>query len=283
MNVALSACARPYSTGNISIEIGFIIRPHTIVYMCLMQVSLWIPNVRFTILTAMEDSSQSRIILPAMIVSALLFIGVFIAFQSSKSRPSTIVLPGGNTYLGPSPAPFIAVNTATTLSGKIPIPEQTHWVTKNGTIFPYSFSYPEMLSLGVFPDDPYDAITVFYPGTDTNANIFFRVEDLTKLNKEQYIGKPLEYAGAWWKEYRWKGVASVSEFTNRNGLKGYRAKYLNDQGQTPYDHIFFEVPASPNASQGGPGTPNLIIWLSGNIFTPEVFDDIVDSVAWQAR
>lgn len=219
----------------------------------------------------MEDVPQSRIGILAIIVSALLFIGVFIAFQSSKSRPGTIVLPGGITYLGPTPTTQATDANSPVTGGKIPIAQDAKWVTRKGTMFPYSFSYPETLSLGVFPDDPYDAITIFYPGTDANANIFFRVEDLNRLNKKQYIGKPLQYAGIWWKDYRWKGVASVTAFTNSNGLNGYRAKYLNNQEQTPYDHVFFEVP----------GTPDLIIWLSGNIFTPEVFDDIVDSVAWK--
>ena len=81
----------------------------------------------------------------------------------------------------------------------------------------------------------------------------------------------MEYAGDWWKEYNWKGVASVSAFTNSKGLKGYRAKYLNDQNTTSYDHIFFEVP----------GRKDLIIWLSGKLFSQPDFDKLIDSVAWE--
>ena len=217
----------------------------------------------------MDSPPTSRMLIPAMVISAVLFAGAFMAFKSSQSQPGTIVLPGGITYLGPTPttkppAPLV-------IDGKIPVPADATWTERNGALFPYSFSYPETLSLGVFPDDPFDAVTVFYPGTDSNANIFFRVDTLTKLNKKQFIGKPSEYANTWWKEYAWKGVTSVTAFTNSRGLSGYRAKYKNEQGVTPYDHVFFEVP----------GSPDLIIWLSGRIFTPETFDRLVDSVSWK--
>lgn len=219
----------------------------------------------------MEDVPQSRIGIPAIIVSAILFIGVFIAFQSSKSRPGTIVLPGGITYLGPTPTTQATDANPPVTGGKIPIAQDPKWVKRKGTMFPYSFSYPETLSLGVFPDDPYDAITIFYPGTEANANIFFRVEDLNRLNKKQYIGKTEEYSRIWWKDYNWKGVASVSAFTNTNGLRGYRATYINDRDKTPYDHVFFEVP----------GRDDALIWISGKLFTQEIFDTMVDSVEWK--
>lgn len=216
----------------------------------------------------MEDSAESNIVLPAIIISIILFAGVYLAFQSSKSHQGTIVLPGGITYLGPTPTSPAEARAKEGFT--VPIPSDSRWAERHGATFPYIFSYPETLSLGTFPDDPYDSLTLFYPGTDANANIFFRVENLTKLNKKQYMGKTEEYAKNWWKEYNWKGVESVIPFTNSKGLKGYRAKYLNDQNNTPYDHVFFEVPASDN----------LVIWLSGKLFTREVFDRMADSVAW---
>lgn len=219
----------------------------------------------------MEDSKESNIVLPAIIISIVLFAGVYFAFQSSKSHQGTIVLPGGITYLGPTPTEKQTTETPATEGGSpIPVSKDTPWSQRRGATFPYTFSYPESLSLGTFPDDPYDSLTLFYPGTDANANIFFRVDDLTKLNKKQYLGKIEEYAKNWWKEYNWKGVESVTAFTNSKGLKGYRAKYLNDQNNTPYDHVFFEIPASDN----------LAIWLSGKLFSREVFDRMADSVAW---
>lgn len=205
--------------------------------------------------------------LPA-VISTILIVLIVGAFLSAKNRTGTVVLPGGITYLGPTPTatPIHSANTA----GTIPVPTNTSWVTRKGAIFPFSFSYPESLSLGVFPDDPYDAITIFYPGTDANANIFIRVENLTKLNKSGYKGNVEKYANDWWKDYSWKGSASITPFTNKAGLTGYRAKYLNDSNTTPYDHVFFEVP----------NEPNLVIWMSGRLFEPAVFDRIADSVSW---
>lgn len=219
----------------------------------------------------MEDIPNPRMYLPAVFMSILLFVGVFWSYQSARNRQGKILLPGGVTYVGPTPTGQTTVNSSLLTEGKISVAPETKWVEKKGSVYPYSFAYPESLSLGVFPNDPYDAVTIFYPGTDANTNIFFRVEDLTKLNKTEYIGKPLEYVRIWWKDYAWKGVSDVTVFTNTKGLKGYRAKYVDDKGQTPYDHVFFEIP----------GRTDIIIWMNGKLFTPEVFDKLVDSVSWE--
>jgi hypothetical protein len=215
----------------------------------------------------MEDTAPSRFLIPAVIVSIVLLILVFGAFQSAKSRTGDIVLPGGITYVGPTPSPTEAL----TKGGTLPIPADVKWTEYQGKTHPYSFMYPQTLSLGVFPNDPYDSVTIFYENTDANANIFFRVEDLNKLNKSQFVGKLQEYVRNWWKDYNWKGVASVTDVTNSNGLKGYRATYTNEKGEAPYEHVFFEVP----------GKPNLVIWISGRLFAQEVFNTLVESVAWQ--
>lgn len=208
-----------------------------------------------------------KTILTAVVISIVLFACVFLAYTSIRSRQSQIILPGGITYLGPSPSPTAPPATP---NGKIPVPDTATWSTNKGKRYPYAFAYPVTLSLGWFPNDPYDAVTVFYQGTDANANIFFRVDDLTKLKKTQYSGNTLGYAQNWWKDYNWKGVAAVTEFTNSGGLRGYRAKYLNSDNVTPYDHVFFEVPRNPN----------LVIWISGKLFTQNIFDRIVNSVSW---
>lgn len=202
----------------------------------------------------------------AAIISSILLVAVFGAFFSAKDRTGTVVLPGGITYLGPTPTATPKIPTGDT----IPVPQDDSWIERKGAVYPLTFSHPSSLSLGVFPNDPYDAVTVFHNGTDANANIFIRVEDLTKLKKSQYIGKPKEYASDWWKDYSWKGVAEVAAFTNASGLTGYRAKYLNDRDTTSYEHIFFAVP----------GKPNLIIWMSGKLFEPAIFTRMVDSVSW---
>ena len=183
----------------------------------------------------------------AIILSLVLFAGVFFAFSSAKNRTGRIILPGGVTYLGPTPTSIT-------------------WATYTGKVFPYSFSHPSSLSLGFFPNDPTDGVTLFLDNTDPGANLFFRVEVCK--------GSPCEaktYANDWWKEYNWKSVKQITEFTNSNGLKGFRATYIAQDNTTPYDHVFFEVPDSPDK----------IIWISGKLFTKEIFDKLVDSVEWK--
>lgn len=217
----------------------------------------------------MEDDMHPRIFIFSIIIGAILLFFVFGAFFQAKNRTGTIVLPGGRTYLGPTPTKQMEKSNGT-LDEKIPIPANTKWAEKKGAVFPYSFLYPKPLSLGVFPNDPYDAVTIFYDGTDSNANIFFRIENLTTLKKSHYAGNIEEYANTWWKDYAWKGVSSVTPFTNAHGLKGYRASYTNDLGKTPYDHVFFEVP----------GNQHLVIWISEKLFSPDIFDKIINSVSW---
>lgn len=215
-----------------------------------------------------NTSINPRSFIPAIVVSGALTIMVIAFYAAAAKRTGTIVLPGGITYLGPTPTTqqHPPKNTA----GKIPVPETAPWTQRKGTIFPYTLLIPESLNLGVFPNDPYDAITVFYEGTDANANIFFRVENLITLKKQRYQGNLKGYASDWWKDYAWSGVSDVTPFTNSQGLNGYRAKYLDKNGNTPYEHVFFAVP----------GRNDLVIWISGKLFEQSVFDRIVDSVSW---
>lgn len=219
----------------------------------------------------MERSSEKQVIIPAAILSAILLVGVFFSYVSARQKTGTVVLPGGVTYLGPTPTVTQKSGDTSQTDGKIHVAQGVTWRERTGVSFPYAFMYPETLALGVFPDDLYDSVTVFYQNTDANANIFFRVENLTTLKKQQYIGKPMEYAAIWWKDYNWEGVEKVSAFTNSAGLKGYRATYRDNLGKTPYDHVFFEVPEKPN----------LVIWISGRLFAPDVFDRIIQSVTWK--
>jgi len=219
----------------------------------------------------MDTEPDPRIILPVLLISAMLFAGVYWAYNSAKSHQGSIVLPGGITYLGPSPTPTPRISSRTSTNIHIPVPSGTAWVERRGQSLSYSFLYPESLSLGVFPNDPYDSITVFYENTDANANIFFRVDNLTALKKTEYIGKPMEYAQNWWRDYAWSGVSNVTKFTNKQGLTGFRATYTSSDNTTPYDHVFFEIP----------DRDDLIIWISGKLFEPAVFDRMVDSVSWK--
>ena len=220
-----------------------------------------------------DNPSDIKALLPAVGVSIFLILVIGFAVTYARSQNGTVVLPGGITYLGPTPTPTPAQveKFGNVMGGQIPIPDNATWVEYKGKMLPYTFNYPNTISLGVFPNDPYDSVTIFYNGTDSQGNLFFRVENLTQLQKESFVSKPkIEYVKQWWKDYSWSEVASVTPFTNSKGLIGYRAKYIDSKGQTPYDHVFFEVP----------NNKNLIIWISGKLFSQIVFDKLVDSIGW---
>lgn len=215
---------------------------------------------------SLRQLSATGIIAIAIIV--LLTGATILSFWYAKGRPGSIVIPAGNTYLGPSPT----LLPTEPQSARIAVPPNDPLVQQKGKIFPFSFSYPKSLSLGVFPGDPFDSVTIFWGNTNPQENLLFRVENLKDIPAvREYLNKPkIEYARDWWKQYNWKGVDSVAQFTNSKGLTGYRAKYKDARGATPFDHVFFEVP----------GRADLIIWMSGKLLSQETFDKIVDSVSW---
>jgi hypothetical protein len=220
-------------------------------------------------LTESIPENYRPVIIIAVILSFVLFAATIVSFQVAKRRTSSTVLPGGTTYLGPSPTPPpVALQ-----EGQIPVPDTASWGQHKGQTFPYAFDYPTSLSLGFFPGDPFDGVTVFYENTDPQKNIFLRVENLRQMTgMTGYVNKAkLEYIKEWWKQYNWTGVASVTVFTNSAGLTGYRAKYLDNQGKTPYDNVFFEIP----------GRTELVVWISGRLFAQQVFDRMVDSLSWK--
>ncbi len=213
-----------------------------------------------------KDVKQTLVV--AGVAFVILMGLTIVSYQYAKGRSGTVVLPGGITYLGPTPT-----QVPPPTSDKITIDPNVSWNTQKGKIYPYEFSYPSSLSLGVFPDDPHDAVTIFWGNTNAQENLLFRIEDLSKTpDMVQYIGKSKKaYAEIWWKQYNWKGVSSITQFTNSKGLKGYRAKYVDNNGDTPFDNIFFEVP----------GRPELVIWMASRLLPSTVFDKIIDSVTWK--
>lgn len=208
-------------------------------------------------------------IIIVIVVALLVLTGITVgAYAYAKKRTGTTILPGGSTYLGPSPAQQAPPPIAEKINVSLDAPAST-W---KGQTYPYSFSYPSPLSLGFFPGDPFDGVTVFWGNTNPSENIFLRVEDLNKIEEgKKYIGKSKkEYANIWWKQYNWKGVSDIVEFTNSKGLKGYRAKYVDAAGATPFDNVFFEVP----------GRRDLVVWIGGSKLESQLFDRIVDTFAW---
>jgi hypothetical protein len=212
--------------------------------------------------TYMKETNGSywNTFMAALVISITVSAAIFMVHEWTKPRTGTVVLPGGITYLGPTPS-----------SPSIPA-DAGNWKTFTGSVYPWTFSYPGSVHLGVFPGDPYDAVTIFWKNTNPQENVFFRVENLNSIKgAKDFIAKPkIEYAYWWWKQYTWRGVDSVTKFTTKNKLIGYRAKYKDAAGSVPYDHVFLEVP----------GKPELVIWLSSRFLSPAVFDTIVDSVKW---
>jgi len=202
----------------------------------------------------------------AIALVVILTAAVVASYAYAKKQTGTIILPAGVTYLGPTPTP------PPPSGAWIPIPSNVSWGTQKGKRYPYSFSFPTNLALGVFPGDPFDPVTIFWGNTNPSENIFFRVENLNEMQgTSAFIDKPkIDYASFWWKQYNWKGVATVTQFTNSKGLVGYRAKYLNSEGKTLLDNIFFEVP----------GRPELVIWMASKLIDSTTFDRMADSLAW---
>ncbi len=220
-----------------------------------------------------KDTDTKQVL--AVTIGAFIFLTAItlFAYNQAKGRPSTTVLPGGVTYLGPSSTPSYQATKSSPPVGTIPVDNNAKWQEQKGNVFPYTFSYPSNLALGVFPGDPFDPITIFYKDTNANENIFLRVEDLSTINDmKQYINKPKkDYALVWWKQYTWKGVNDIQEFTNSTGMKGYKVKYIDGLGKTPYDIYFFEVPKRPE----------LVIWMASSLVEPAVFAKMVDTLAWK--
>ncbi|MEK9143172.1 MAG: hypothetical protein AAB481_00895 [Patescibacteria group bacterium] len=224
----------------------------------------------------MNDDTKKT--LPAVGTVFLILSGiVLLAYQYSRPRTSAIVLPGGVTYLGPSPTQNSGLRTQDSRkkTNKIPVAADAVWATQTGKKYPYTFLYPSTLSLGVFPNDPYDAVTIFWGDTNPQENLLLRVENINACKESpcKTARTLLAYVLDWWKDYTWKGVADITEFKNSKGLKGYRAKYLDGSGFSPFDHVFFEVP----------NRPELVIWLSGKMLEKGVFDKIVESVEWKSQ
>lgn len=208
----------------------------------------------------------------------ILIIFIVIQYAFMKRTPGTIVLPNGTTYLGPSSeqtqAPQApATNQTATQAPQITETPDDDWKDVRGKTYPYYFSVPESMKLVTFPNDDYDIYAIDCCNILPQSNVLIGVDNLDKTaDKKQYISSPKKvYVQEWWKQFGGlKGVGSLDEFTNSEGLKGYRARYTNAQGQTPNEDVFFEVE----------GNPKYVIHLARGVMDQSLFDKIVDSVGW---
>lgn len=194
-----------------------------------------------------------NVIAIAIGITLLLTALVLLHFRAISGRTGSLVIPAGNTYLGP--------NT--------PAPQQPEgaWREVHGRIYPYIFSVPTSLKLTTFPDDTYDIYAIDCCGIAPGSNVLVGVD-----YKADPKTSKLAYVQNWWKQFSGlKSVSSIDQFTSSKGLKGYKAKYVNSAGDTPNIDVFFEVP----------GNPEYVIHLASGTVDSSVFAKIVDSVGWQ--
>lgn len=223
--------------------------------------------------------------LPAIAGAFLLLISlVFLAYQYSKPRSGTVVLPGGITYLGPTPEAKETISNKQETNGKIAMADpmrftadaSVSWTTIKSAKYAYTFSVPETLTLTPFLTDEFDAYAITWNNVAKEANVLIGVENLASDEKKAgYVQKSKkEYIESFWsKQYNLTGIKTLEPFTNTKGLKGYKVKFQTVNGVSPFDDVFFEVPKMPN----------LVVHLSNAILDPTVFDKIVDSVGWTSH
>lgn len=211
-------------------------------------------------------------------ISIGLILIIILQHTLSFQKKSQTIIPAGNTYLGPprtdTPAPAASatpIPTETVVPKKDQPKGSTQLIT--GKKYPYSFRVPNSMKLTTFPNDPYDIYAIVMENRPADQNVLIGVDDLSRSDKlKQFITlSKRSYVETWWKQFGGlKGVASIVEFTNSQGLKGYRAKYLNSSNQSPNDDIFFETPDT-----------KYVIHLASGSLEPSVFNAIVDSVSWK--
>lgn len=220
------------------------------------------------------------VILLCFSISIFLSSFLFLAYHLSNTNKGSIAIPAGKTYLGPPESQPSWTNFNQKETPTQPLiftaDDKTPWKIWTAQHHAYRFSYPQTLLLSDFPNDPSDAVGFAWNGKKAAENILINVIDLS-ANKtyELYVKKPKkEFVNAWWKQFSGlTGVSPIEQFTNKKGLKGYKARFINTKGETPNVDIFFEVP----------GNPALIIRIANGILDPALFDKMVDTVEWKSN
>ena len=236
-------------------------------------------------------------------ISLLLILLIILQHNLSFQKTSQTIIPAGNTYLGPpkteipapTTAPVVAVvstpdttplpteksvpikGSAVTMNsaGKLTVGKDATWSTQKGKKYPYSFKAPSTLKLTTFPNDSYDIYAIAWENRPPDQNVLIGVDDLSRTDAlKQYITlSKRSYVETWWKQFGGlKGVASIVEFTNNMGLKGYRAKFLSSNNQTLNEDVFFETPDT-----------KYVIHMASGILDTAFFNEVIDSVAWGAK
>lgn len=182
-----------------------------------------------------------------------------------------MVLPAGTTYLGSSPTPTGWLPSLTPIP-KFTADETVSFKQYFGAVYPFSFSYPETLTLVTFADNPpKDTIAIVWDNIPPQQNILLNIESIEDRD-QSLVDKPKqEFVSTWWKYFSGlKGVASVTPFTNVNGLNGYKSVYLNFANESPNLDVFFEIP----------NRPDIMLHLANGSLDATIFNRIIDSLSW---
>lgn len=202
----------------------------------------------------------------------LLLVGIFAWHSWNQSRESKVVLHAGYTYTGPTPTPGAAqVNNA----GKFTADANATWKTVKGQKYAYSFEAPENLNLVRLNETQFDIWAISWNNLSPDSNVLIGVDNLNRTPQlKEYINKPtISYVEDWWKQFgSLTGVSTITPFTNKNSIKGYRARYKSGANPAVTEDVFFEVPKHPE----------LVIHLANGVLSSEVFDRILDTINWDA-
>lgn len=214
-----------------------------------------------------EDQPDFSKILLATGIGILILGGITFAGYKYSQKKAGVTLPGGVTYLGPTPQGQPQPNVPSTFT----VDQNVQWNTMGGKTYNYAFSYPVTLPLVVYTGDPTDTVSIAWGTIPPQQNVLAKVFQIADFNSK-YVSLPKEqYVNDWWQQYSGlKGVKSVTPFTNASGMKGYRARYIDYADQAAVDNVFFEVP----------NNPNVMLHFANGILDPLVFERIVQSVTW---
>lgn len=237
----------------------------------------------------------------AGVICVVLILFIILQHNLSFQKSPQTIIPAGNTYLGPpkteTPAPVSPTGVPSSTQvpqnsplptekggtnpkavvtmnaqGKLTSPANAPMTVMKGKKYPYSFSVPSTLKLTTFPNDQFDIYAIVWENRPPDQNVLVGVDNLSRTDAlKQYISlSKRSYVETWWKQFGGlKGVASIVEFKNSKGLKGYRAKYLNTSNQSPNEDVFFETP-----------DPKYVIHLASGILDTTLFNSIIDTVSW---
>lgn len=206
----------------------------------------------------------------------ILAVTVYAAYIYSQRQAGGIVLPAGTTYLGPSNTPIPPTATPATpptAPQRFSAPKDDTWKIWKGRLHPYAFSYPTSLTLLIFTGDVTDSVAISWGNIPPQQNLLINMEFIDQRDGSYVTQPKIQYVRNWWKFFSGlRGVSKVEEFTNTQGLKGYKAVYVNYANATPNTDIFFEIP----------GDSSTMIHLANGLLDPVLFERIVDSVRWES-